>query len=50
LSIAKKYKYSYYDSLVIATAIENDSVILYTEDMQQGHFIENKIKILNPFK
>jgi predicted nucleic acid-binding protein len=50
LSIAQRYKYSYWDSLIIASALENECKILYTEDMQDGQIIEEKLKIENPFK
>ena len=49
LYIFERYKYSYYDSLIIATAIENNCSVLYTEDMQDGQVIEGKLKIINPF-
>ena len=45
-----KYKYSYYDSLIIATALESKCNILYSEDMHHGQIIENNLKIINPFK
>jgi predicted nucleic acid-binding protein len=44
-----KYKYSYYDSLIIASALENDCSVLYTEDMHHEQLIEKKLKIINPF-
>jgi len=44
-----KYRFSYYDSLIIASALENNCSILYTEDMQDGQIIENRLKIVNPF-
>ena len=47
--IRKKYKYSYYDCLIIASALENQCSILYSEDMQNGQLIEDKLKIKNPF-
>ena len=47
--IRLKYKFSYYDSLIIASALENNCFILYTEDMQDGQVIEEKLKIVNPF-
>jgi predicted nucleic acid-binding protein len=50
LSVANQYKYSYWDSLIIASALENKCKILYTEDMQDGQIIEGKLKIENPFK
>lgn len=48
--ITDKYKYSFYDSLIIASALEAGFDILYTEDMQHNQLIEDKLRILNPFK
>jgi predicted nucleic acid-binding protein len=50
LNIMSKYKYSYFDSLIIASAIENQCVTLYTEDMHHNQLIENTLNIVNPFK
>ncbi len=50
LKIKDKYKLQFYDSLIIATAIENKCTILYSEDMQNGLVIENVLTIVNPFK
>jgi len=47
--IAIKYQYRFYDSVIIATALENDCNILFSEDMQHNQLIENKLKIINPF-
>ncbi|NJK98980.1 MAG: PIN domain-containing protein [Bacteroidales bacterium] len=47
--IAKKYHYSYYDSQIIAAAMECGCKTLYSEDMQDGQVIENILTILNPF-
>jgi predicted nucleic acid-binding protein len=44
-----KYAYSYWDSLIIAAALENNCSILYTEDMRDGQVIDNKLRIANPF-
>jgi predicted nucleic acid-binding protein len=49
LQIQKAHKYSYWDCLIIASALENNCSTLYTEDMQDGHVIENRLKIVNPF-
>jgi predicted nucleic acid-binding protein len=49
LNIAEIYHYAYYDSQVIASALENNCTILYSEDMQHGQEIENSLKIVNPF-
>ncbi len=50
ISIYKKHKFSYWDSLIVATAINTKSEILYSEDLQDGQVIENRLKIVNPFK
>jgi predicted nucleic acid-binding protein len=44
------YNISYYDSLIIATALENNCTILYSEDMQHNQIIEDILTIKNPFK
>ena len=48
-SIASKYGYSFYDSLIIESALETDCSILYSEDLQHNQLIENKLRIINPF-
>ena len=48
--LRKKYKYSYWDSLILASALENSCSILYSEDMQHGQVIEDNLKIINPFE
>jgi predicted nucleic acid-binding protein len=48
LLIKEKYGYSWWDSLVLASALENDCKIVYSEDMQHGQVIENALKIVNP--
>jgi len=49
IKIKEKYRLQYYDSLILATALENGCVILYSEDMQHNQIIENQLKIINPF-
>jgi predicted nucleic acid-binding protein len=44
-----KYNISYWDSLVVASALEQECEILYSEDMQDGLILEDKLKIVNPF-
>jgi len=48
--VRKKYSYSYWDSLITAAALESNCTILYTEDMQDGQVIDDKLRIVNPFK
>ncbi|MGB7726762.1 MAG: PIN domain-containing protein [Candidatus Acidiferrum sp.] len=48
LRIAARLKSSWYDSLIIASAIEGQCEVLYTEDLQHGQQIGN-LRISNPF-
>lgn len=48
--IRERYKFSYWDCLIIASALESGCSILYTEDMHHGQVIDNRLKIMNPFK
>ena len=49
-NIREKYNFSYYDSIIVSTALENECNIVYSEDMQHSQIIENKLTIINPFK
>jgi predicted nucleic acid-binding protein len=49
LWIIRKYGYSYYDSLIIASALEAGCTTLYTEYLQHRQLIEGKLRIVNPF-
>lgn len=49
LEINSTYGYSYWDSLVVATALQHNCDILYSEDMQANQIIEKKTRIVNPF-
>lgn len=50
VKIKKKAHSSFWDSLIIASALENNCSILYTEDMQDGQVIDGKLTVVNPFK
>ena len=50
LLVADKYKYSYYDSLIVASALECGASILCSEDMHNDHLVEKKLRITNPFR
>jgi predicted nucleic acid-binding protein len=49
LIFVEQFDYSVFDSLILASAYEAGCAILYTEDMQHGHFLNKKLKIINPF-
>ena len=48
LEIMDRWQYSFYDSLIIASAIQAGCGTLYSEDMHQGQEIMN-LTIKNPF-
>ncbi len=50
LDIAARYGFSHYDSLIIAAALESDCMTLYSEDLQHGQVIDQRLTIINPFK
>ena len=43
-----KHGYSYWDSLIISSAMENGCKLLYTEDLQGDQVIDGKLKIETP--
>jgi len=49
LYISSKYGLSYYDCLMIASAIESNCTFLYTEDMADKQVIEKTLTIKNFF-
>ncbi len=48
LDIMRRYRFSFYDSLIVAAALEAKCGTLYSEDLQDGQIIE-KLTIINPF-
>jgi predicted nucleic acid-binding protein len=49
LALKEKYGYSWWDSLLLASSLETECEILYSEDMQGGQVIEETLVICNPF-
>ena len=47
--LRSKYSLSYFDSLIVAAALETGSTFLYSEDMHSGLVVENQLTITNPF-
>ena len=48
LDISQRWQYRFYDSLVIAAALEGECKTLYSEDLQSGQVIKD-LTIENPF-
>ncbi len=49
LKIAEKDGYPIYDALVVAAALQAGCTTLYSEDLQDGQIIDEKLTIRNPF-
>jgi predicted nucleic acid-binding protein len=49
LRIASRYQLSVYDGMIVAAALLADCETLWSEDMQDGLMIDNRLTIRNPF-
>ena len=49
LEVRERYSFSWYDSLIVAAALEAGCDILYSEDMQNSQEINGRLCIVNPF-
>lgn len=49
LHLVRRYDFQLFDSLIVAAALEAGCTKLYSEDMQHGQLVENRLLILNPF-
>ena len=48
LEIKNRWKFSFYDSLIISAALEADCKVLYSEDLQHNQQIRD-LTIINPY-
>lgn len=49
LTLAERYHFLVYDSMIVAAALLAQCRILYSEDMQHGLLVEGRLLIQNPF-
>ncbi|MCU0347274.1 MAG: PIN domain-containing protein [Saprospiraceae bacterium] len=49
LKLKAKYKTSWFDSLIITTALQSGCTILYSEDLQNNLLVEGQLSVINPF-
>ena len=49
LRLAGQHGFHIYDALIVAAALEADCATLYTEDLQSGQVIDDRLTIQNPF-
>ena len=47
--IIQRYDLQIFDSIIVASAVEGNCEILYSEDMRHGLEIDGCLKIFNPF-
>lgn len=48
ITITDRWKFAFYDALIVASAFQAGCPILYSEDLQHGQKVES-LQILNPF-
>jgi predicted nucleic acid-binding protein len=48
LGVRERRRFHWYDSLIVAAALEGQCERLYTEDLQHGQRVES-VEIVNPF-
>ncbi len=49
LQVAERYRFAFYDALIVAAALESGSTTLYSEDLQDGQVIDRVLAVKNPF-
>jgi predicted nucleic acid-binding protein len=49
LAICERYKFSFFDSLIVASALIAGARVLYSEDLQDGQVLDKQLRIVNPF-
>jgi len=50
IEVRKKYKISYYDSLIVSAGLKANATTLYSEDMHNGLVVNGCLTIINPFE
>ena len=50
LRIAHRYGYAIFDALIVASALNANCRVLWSENMQDGIVIERQLRIANPFR
>ena len=49
LDLQAETRYGFYDSLMLAAALQCGAEVVYTEDLQHGQLISGTLRITNPF-
>jgi predicted nucleic acid-binding protein len=48
LQLANRYQFAWFDALIVASAVEGECSVLYTEDLQHGLAV-GRLRVTNPF-
>ena len=49
VALAERYGFSIYDAMILASAQLANCQVVFTEDLQHGQAIDERLKIINPF-
>jgi predicted nucleic acid-binding protein len=49
VALARRYGFSIYDAMIVAAALAADCDTLWSEDMQDGLIVDDRLTICNPF-
>jgi len=49
LTVCERYRFSLYDSMLVAAALISGARVFYSEDLQDGLVIDKQLRITNPF-
>ena len=44
-----RYDFQLFDSLIVASALQSNCTVLYSEDLHHNLLVENQLRIINPF-
>lgn len=50
LALAERYKLSIFDAMIAASALHADCDTLWSEDMQHGMALDDRLRVVNPFR
>jgi predicted nucleic acid-binding protein len=50
LAVLERYRFSLYDSMLVAAALIAGAKIIYSEDLQHGQVIDHQLRVTNPFR
>lgn len=49
IRLIERNKFQLFDGIIVASALQSDAKILYSEDMHHNQLIDRKLRIINPF-